>query len=141
MCSRGLKALVAACLGLCPNSGTADPHDTDIPVTYRGTWAVSSAPCTEAASVIEITARRISFYESEAYLRYAQLNHATEVPTFVGLYDLTGELSFWERVFEVGFSGQALRIRERTKDALPDAPPAATIYYKRCPIALTKGAP
>ena len=93
---------------------------TDIPVAFRGHWSLDPAFCNQPGPAsVRIGPRNIDFWERHGFLDLAQLNFATDPPTFHGNFRWV-ELSH--------FSSSALRLKmvrhklSITESDDPDAP-------------------
>lgn len=88
----------------------ADAKQQTIPAAYVGTWVLIPATCASATSLdkIVITPRKISFYESDAFLKLGQLNEISDIPEFYGQFETAGELTFWEQTIRLKMVGRQL---------------------------------
>lgn len=73
-----------------------DAKHQDIPAVFQGEWTLSPQLCKEkrGPAFVTIGPRTISFYERRGFLDLAQLNEATEPPSFYGRFDFAANLSF-----------------------------------------------
>lgn len=108
-----------------------DAQRQEIPPAYQGLWVLTPATCQNALEQdkVAIEGRRISFYESDAFLELGQLNDISDPPQFHGKFNMAGELSFWEGVIRLEMDGRYLRIsniKAKDEDASPER-------WVRCP--------
>lgn len=124
----------AIALGLIstPAMAAPDHQHIDIPVAYRGTWALSASLCNEkdlGPAFVQIGARHMSFYEEHGYLSLAQLNEIDDPPEFFGKFSFVHLLSFADDVIRLNMKGGKLLI---TRSATVSAEEPSQAEWTRC---------
>lgn len=106
-----------------------DALHQDIPLIFRGTWAIVPSFCNEPDSpnVVRISARRVDFYERQGYLRLARVNDATDPPSFNGLFDIDALAEFSTERIRLDIENGKLFV---STDIGPDDEPTRASWYR-----------
>ena len=127
-----MRALILA-LGLMAAPALAVDHQrVDIPVAYRGTWALDASLCKErdlGPAFVQIGARRVSFYEEHGYLSLAQLNEIDDPPEFFGRFSFVHSLLFADDVIRLNIKAGKLLI---TRNATVSDEEPSQAEWTRC---------
>lgn len=128
----GLAVMLAGLSGSGKAAQDALDHQRiDIPVAYRGVWALKAEFCAEPGpAVVKIGARSIGFYEDTGYLELANLNETDVPPEFWGRFSFVKGLTFYAETVRLNIRQRSLFISRRADD--PDATANATPWTK-CP--------
>ncbi|QSX77417.1 hypothetical protein [Agrilutibacter solisilvae] len=104
-----MKLSVALAVALACISSSGNAKETAVPAQFVGHWAGSVESCGSDADdlTLRITARHISFWESEGPIRAAVSRGARELALIVELTD-EGETWLATMTFELSADGQRL---------------------------------
>lgn len=108
-----------------------DHQHIDIPAAYVGRWSLDPTYCSgdQGPAVLVIKPRVLNFYERTGYLSLAQLNEATDPPTFHGWFEFVSNLRFSEQVVRLEMIAGKLRVTYGSDPEGPTNPGP----WSRCP--------
>ena len=102
-----------------------DYRQIDIPAPYRGTWALDPSLCNQkqlGPAFVQISARRMSFYEETGYLTLARLNEVSDPPEITGRFSFVRQLTFFDEPVRMKLTAGHLTITRNANDDADDSP-------------------